>query len=239
MLLDALALAGLLHSCLPSIGPRTMAAIVSVESGSDTDAIHDNTTGRAYLSLDDASAIAQARQLLGRGHNLDLGLAQINSDNLPSLGLSVADTFDPCTNLQGGGHILSEDYRNASAAFGEGQYALRRAIGAYNTGSIFSGYGYVSNVLAAAGLSAADDFPVPDIASLRAVLSNPAVPAKPAAKPARRVAPASHPVTFTPLTSPIAISKTAKFAPGFSAAKPATGATTPEQSSLSPSGAHF
>jgi type IV secretion system protein VirB1 len=126
-------LAHLIAGCAPRVGRRTMSSIVAVESGGDPLAIHDNTSN-------------------GRGHSVDLGLAQINSANLPSLGLSVRAMFDPCTNVRAGATILSAAYRQAQAHFGPGQFALRRAIGAYNTGSLTHGDHYIAAVVAAAGV---------------------------------------------------------------------------------------
>ena len=78
------------------------------------------------------------------------------------LGLTVRAAFDPCTNLQAGATILGADYRNAAQHFGTGQYALRRAIGAYNSGSLYAGQDYVNEILAAAGLAPETGY-VPDI----------------------------------------------------------------------------
>jgi type IV secretion system protein VirB1 len=148
----ALSLAQLIASCAVGINPRTMTALVHVESGGDSLALHDNTWRTSYAAPDANTAVAWANELLSMGHSVDLGLSQINSGNLPSLGLSVSDVFDPCKNLQAGATILSADYRAASARFGAGQIALRHALGAYNTGSLYAGQGYVNQILVAAGL---------------------------------------------------------------------------------------
>jgi type IV secretion system protein VirB1 len=86
------------------------------------------------------------------GHSVDIGLSQINSQNLSWVGLSVTQAFEPCSNLRAGAAILSTDYASASRRFGSGQYALRRALGAYNSGSLFAGNAYVDRILVAAGL---------------------------------------------------------------------------------------
>jgi type IV secretion system protein VirB1 len=153
MLLAAITLAQMLRDCAPSVSPQTMTAIVRVESGGNSLALRDNTLGRAFEPSDAREAVAWASQLLALGHSLDIGLSQVNSANLPRLGLTVGKAFDPCTNLQAGATILGEDYRNASGHFGAGQYALRRAIGAYNTGSLYAGQEYVNEILSAAGLA--------------------------------------------------------------------------------------
>jgi type IV secretion system protein VirB1 len=161
----ALSLAQLISSCAAGVNPRTMTALVHVESGGDSLAIHDNTWQTSYAAPNAATAVAWANELVGMGHSVDLGLSQVNSYNLPSLGLSVSNIFDPCTNLEAGATILSEDYRAAVEHFGPGQIALRHALGAYNTGSLYAGQGYINQILVAAGLppeydtSAAPDAP--------------------------------------------------------------------------------
>jgi type IV secretion system protein VirB1 len=155
-MLATLVLAQLLRDCASNVSPQTMAAVVRVESGGNPLAMHDNTLGRSFSPGDTATATAWANQLIGMGHSVDLGLSQINSANLPGLGLSAAAAFDPCTNLRAGATILGGDYASAAARFGPGQVALRRALGAYNTGSLFAGQGYVNQILVAAGLSPDD-----------------------------------------------------------------------------------
>ncbi|MGP6191450.1 MAG: lytic transglycosylase domain-containing protein [Vulcanimicrobiaceae bacterium] len=150
MSVAALALTQLLASCAPSVGVRTMSSIVTVESGGNPLAIHDNSDGRSYLPSSREAAVALASGLIARGHSVDLGLAQINSANVAALGLTVQQVFDPCTNVRAGAQILAADYARASAAYGSGQLALRRAIGAYNTGQLTQGDGYISAVVGAA-----------------------------------------------------------------------------------------
>jgi type IV secretion system protein VirB1 len=157
MLLAVVTLAQLLRDCAPNVSPSTMTAIVRVESGGNTLALRDNTLGQAYAPRNGAEAISWASQLIALGHSLDLGLSQVNSANLPKLGISVRDAFNPCTNLSAGSAILGADYSAAASRFGAGQYALRRALGAYNTGSLYAGQDYVNEILAAAGLSPEND----------------------------------------------------------------------------------
>jgi type IV secretion system protein VirB1 len=150
-MLTAVLLAHVIAGCAPEVGRRTMSSIVAVESGGDPLAIHDNTTNADYRPASPSAATALASGLIGLGHSVDLGLAQINSTNLPRLGLSARTVFDPCTNMRAGATILSEAYGLARSNFGPGQFALRRAIGAYNTGSLSRGDRYIASVVAAAG----------------------------------------------------------------------------------------
>lgn len=149
---QGLALAGLIAQCAPSVAPSTMAAIVQVESGGNPFAIDDNTIGRSYYPSDRASAEALANRLIGAGHVLDLGIAQVDSANFAHLGINVHTAFDACANLRAGSAILSADYGFAQRRYGGGQIALRHAIGMYNTGRLDAGAGYVRQVLAVAGI---------------------------------------------------------------------------------------
>jgi type IV secretion system protein VirB1 len=152
MILDALALAAQIARCAPTVGPRTMAAIVKVESGGDPFAIGDNTTSRSYHPRLRMMAEALARRLIDAGHSVDLGLAQIDDANLARLGLNVQTAFDACASLAAEAQILAEDYSLAARYFGAGQVALRHAIGMYNTGRLDAGGAYVRRVLIAAGI---------------------------------------------------------------------------------------
>ena len=51
--------------------------------------------------------------LIAEGHDIDLGLAGINSGNLGRLGLSVSDTFDFCLNIKASASLLEHYYQIA------------------------------------------------------------------------------------------------------------------------------
>ena len=78
-----------------------------------------------------------------------MGLAQINSNNLVGLGLSVDDIFKPCINLRASQTILKACYDSALKSYPAGQVALRHALSCYNTGSLINGIsnGYVTKVI--------------------------------------------------------------------------------------------
>lgn len=147
-------LAALIHQCAPQVGPSTMAAIVRTESGGYPWALNDNTLTLARQPATKDEAVAVASSLIAAGHSVDLGLGQVNSRNLPTLGLTVAQVLDPCTNLRASSAILQEGYRRASVVYGEGQQALLSAISAYNTGNLTNGFanGYVARVTMNAGV---------------------------------------------------------------------------------------
>jgi type IV secretion system protein VirB1 len=163
MFLATIALAQLIHACAPNVNPVTMGAVVQVESGGNSLALHDNTLHRSFAPSNETEAVDWANRLIALGHSVDIGLSQINSANLPKLNLSAVRAFEPCTNLHAGAAILSADYAAAAGRFGEGQYALRRALAAYNSGSFFADETYVNEILVAAGVPpdavAASDLP--------------------------------------------------------------------------------
>jgi len=152
MILHGIALAGLISQCAPSVAPSTMTAIVQVESGGDPWVIDDDTTRQSYYPRDRASAEALAHRLVAAGHQVDVGLAQIDSVNFPVLGVSLDTIFDPCTNLRAGSNILASDFARAVERYGPGEIALRHAIEMYNTGHWDEGTSYLRRVLAAAGI---------------------------------------------------------------------------------------
>lgn len=119
-------------TCAPQVAPATLVAIAQTESGFDPFAIGDNTAHRSYHPPAKPEAIALAAQLAAEGHDLDLGLMQINQRNLGWLGLAAGDAFEPCDSLAAGAAVLT-------------------AFSRYNTGSPRAGFdnGYVARVLAA------------------------------------------------------------------------------------------
>jgi type IV secretion system protein VirB1 len=163
-MLNALALAALMTHCAPNVAPATMTAIVNVESGGDPLAIGDNTARRSYFPRDRATAERLARRLLNAGHLPDLGIAQIDSMNFAGFGVTVHSIFDPCTNLSVGARILSGDYTFAAQRYGDGQVALRHAIGMYNTGRLNAGASYIARVLDAAEIRE-DNVSAPQVVS--------------------------------------------------------------------------
>lgn len=144
------ALWALIATCAPSVHPQTMAAVVSVESSGDPWAIGDNDAHRSYHPPTYGAAVSIAYTLLAQGHNLDLGLGQVNSIHLREYGTTPESLLQPCANLRVASDILYKDWRNAESRFGATRLALDRAIGAYNTGSLFAGEQYRSRVVDAA-----------------------------------------------------------------------------------------
>jgi type IV secretion system protein VirB1 len=155
MPLDLATVLALAQACAPSVAPATLASVAHVESGFNPLVIGVNTPQheRRLTPASREAAISTAERLIARGDSVDLGLAQINATNLVWLGLSVADTFDPCRNLAGAAQVLQASYDRAAPAFGAEQAALRTALSYYNTGDPGRGFrnGYVAKVVVAAG----------------------------------------------------------------------------------------
>jgi type IV secretion system protein VirB1 len=140
-------------TCAPSVAPPTLLAVARVESGLDPLAIGVNGEAtRRPRAGTSTEAIREAEALIAGGHDVDLGLGQINVRNLPRVGLTIADAFDPCRNLEASARILAEGYARSLPAKGAGQAALRTALSIYNTGGPDGGFrnGYVARVLASA-----------------------------------------------------------------------------------------
>jgi type IV secretion system protein VirB1 len=138
----------MLEQCAPQIAPVTLAAVVQQESGGNPLALHDNTSGKSYRPASVADAAGIARDLIAAGHSVDIGLAQINSRNLPGLRLNVNQIFDPCTNIHAAQTILLRGWNQSGGD-------LIRALAAYNTGSVGSAVGrkYAAQVFGQAGVT--------------------------------------------------------------------------------------
>lgn len=137
---------GLILACAPDVAPQTVQDIIRVESRGNPLAININGASLARPAIDVADAVRVATSAMAAGYTVDLGLMQVNSANLPRLGYTVAQLFDPCLNLRAGAAILTANYGRAVERHGPGQEALKAALSTYNTGSVERGFrnGYVA-----------------------------------------------------------------------------------------------
>jgi type IV secretion system protein VirB1 len=140
------AFAGFWRECSVYANPVTMEKIVYVESNGNPYAIDDDTMGRSYYYSDKYSAVSAARHLVDAGHNVDLGLAQINISNIRSYGLSISDAFNPCYSVFYGSYILLQGYNLALRRFKNVRVALFRALEYYNSGQFFGDRIYAEKV---------------------------------------------------------------------------------------------
>jgi type IV secretion system protein VirB1 len=142
----------LAERCAPTAPASVLVSIVHVESGFLPLTIRVNGAHSRVLHPDSgAVAVEQAKTLIQAGRNIDLGLAQINSRNLSSAGLSVAEAFEPCRNLSAAAEILNRGYARALTTDRSNRPILQMAYSIYNTGNADSGLtnGYVAKVEAA------------------------------------------------------------------------------------------
>ena len=179
----------LLMTCAPAVDPVTMAAVVKQESAGHPWVINNNTTRKSSSFRTRAEAVAAARSAIQQGDSVDMGLAQINSKNLPALGLSVDQVFDPCINLAAAAQILSAAYTKSGSLVG--------ALSSYNTGRADSsrGVAYAQKIFAQAG-SAVPAIPGGRLASLPKLDANPSLTDHPASKLPVRLT-----VTLTPFAA--------------------------------------
>src|SRR5687768_209605 len=143
----------LILACAPNVAPETIKEIVRVESKGNPIAVNVNKRQGASFQhkkiKTKRDAIKVARAAISAGHTVDMGYMQINSANLPRLGYTVADAFNPCKNLAGGAQIYTEAYATSLAKHGNEQKALREALSVYNTGNTKGGFknGYVQRYM--------------------------------------------------------------------------------------------
>jgi type IV secretion system protein VirB1 len=135
----------LLERCAPEVSPVTMAALVAQESGGDPYALDDDSTHIVYHPVSYAGAVRLAAELIGAGHSVDLGLAQVNSGWLAPLHLTAAELLEPCENLRAGSLILLRAWRAAGVGTPAGGNSvpgvparakrLARALAIYHSGN--------------------------------------------------------------------------------------------------------
>lgn len=127
-----------------------MEKLVRAESGFKRFAIGVNSAEhRSYFPTSQQEAARIARELIGQGHSIDMGLGQINSANLDWLGLTIESVFDSCTNLSASEKVLRDGFDRARAQGSDPETALHQALSAYNTGTFTRGFsnGYVARVI--------------------------------------------------------------------------------------------
>jgi type IV secretion system protein VirB1 len=151
--------------CVPSAPLVTLAAIVSTESGGTPNAIQldfpHSLLRRWQLAPGTLRLIRQPKSatealewidyLNARRVSVDVGLMQVSTDEATRRHILPAALLDPCTNVQTGWAILSDDYQIEVRTYGSGQAALQHALSRYNTGDTNRGIenGYLARVITA------------------------------------------------------------------------------------------
>lgn len=138
--------------CSPMVAPSTMAAIVRVESGGNPLAMWNNTTHQRILPPNLPAAIAYLQRAMAAGQKVDVGIAQVDTENFAAFGLTPQTAFNPCMNLHVGGEILKASWQKALRHGMRGQVALYHAFEAYNCGMLWGDGVYANQVLRAAGI---------------------------------------------------------------------------------------
>lgn len=139
-----------IQQCAPDVPPITVNAIVKTESSFNPWAIGVNSANRlASQPTSYRQAFSIADGLLKTNASFDLGLAQINSFNLKSLGMSAQQVLDPCTNLRAMQTIFLGCWNRAKKIESNSNKAVTMAFSCYNTGNFKDGFnnGYVVKVL--------------------------------------------------------------------------------------------
>jgi type IV secretion system protein VirB1 len=108
--LTTAAVLSLVMQCSPGLDPKLLTGIAQQESGYDPLALHINKMPAGWLqphpqSIADAAQIAV--RFISAGYSVDLGLTQVNSNNLGLLGLGLAQAFDPCRNIAAAGKLIA------------------------------------------------------------------------------------------------------------------------------------
>ncbi|MDR3450599.1 MAG: lytic transglycosylase domain-containing protein [Alphaproteobacteria bacterium] len=149
--------------CAPGVPEWVLRGVARTESNFYPWVLHDNSTHASANPAALANAEAQATAWIAEGHSVDLGLMQINSANLPALGMTIGAALDPCASLAGGAAVLRAAYGSGPVDTGQ-QAALLMALSIYNTGSPLKGImnGYARRVMRHAD-EAASGLPVPPL----------------------------------------------------------------------------
>lgn len=142
----AMSILGLLQACAPNVDMSTALPIISIESSQHAFPINDNTTRRSYDDPSYEQAVARANALLGEGHVLAVGYAQVLSTNFAHYGVTAADALEPCMNVYLGDRILTHFWLRARARYGNTRAALLHAISAYGSGDFDLGMDYARTV---------------------------------------------------------------------------------------------
>lgn len=137
----------IIAACGAGVAPATTQAIIQAESRGNPLALNVNGLAGAQPRARSIAHAAQlARVYIDAGYSVDIGLMQVNSRNLPRLGLTVETVLEPCENIRAGTTILREAYRLARQSQPHGDAALKVALSYYNTGNGTRGFrnGYVA-----------------------------------------------------------------------------------------------
>ena len=146
-------------ACGPGVHPATTQTIIEVESAGNPLAIHDNMSRSSFNPATKEEAVKIASYLIARGHSVDMGLMQINSQHLRKKDLDLESLFEPCYNIKTGTKILADFYNHhrKNNPNEPDDIILLKALSSYNTGTPYNGKSYVNKILKKAGYAGTKD----------------------------------------------------------------------------------
>ncbi|WP_327212697.1 lytic transglycosylase domain-containing protein (plasmid) [Rhizobium beringeri] len=122
----------LAQSCAPMVDVRTLAAVISLESGFSPFAIRINSGPPLERQpLTKAEAIELATSLVSDRQDIQIGLGGVGEAELRGLKLSISDAFDPCLNLKATATLLDGYYRLALRAGADAKQAEKVMLQSY------------------------------------------------------------------------------------------------------------
>lgn len=179
--------------CAPAVHPQTLKSLIGNESTYNPYAIGvvDGRLERQPQSL--REAVATAERLEREGFRFSVGIGQLLVTNMRALGLSYAQAFEPCRNLQAISELMVKNYTTALTANPNPQEALRDSLSMYYSGNPVRGYqpdkegdlSYVQKVVVGALNPSSTD---PIVPAVVATAGDEAIPVA-AASPGARKAP--------------------------------------------------
>ncbi|WP_176465231.1 MULTISPECIES: lytic transglycosylase domain-containing protein [Pseudomonas] len=126
--------------CAPAVHPQTLKSLIGNESTYNPYAIGvvNGRLERQPQSL--REAVATAERLEREGFRFSVGIGQLLVTNMRALGLSYAQAFEPCRNLQAISELMVKNYTKALTANPNPQEALRDSLSMYYSGNPVRGY---------------------------------------------------------------------------------------------------
>ncbi|MBB3163152.1 type IV secretion system protein VirB1 [Rhizobium laguerreae] len=123
----------LAQNCAPMVEVRTLAAVISLESGFKPFAIRINSGPPLERQpASKAEAIELATSLTADHQDIQIGLGGIGMEELRKLKLSISDAFDTCLNLKATATLLNSYYRLALHAGADTTQAEKVMLQSYH-----------------------------------------------------------------------------------------------------------
>lgn len=138
----------------PNVDIEIVQQIIKIESNSQPFTVNVNKDGKSFISFVSKTkeeALKSAQNYINGGLSVDIGLMQINSNNLSLKifnDLTLEDLFDPCKNIKAGSDIFYLAYENTDKNLSQ-EERKNIALSVYNTGDKTRGFknGYVSKYI--------------------------------------------------------------------------------------------